>query len=95
MITLCVYKDGIYQVKKDSRGYVLVNMIGTYENHGHIKRFKTCKKVISLMKREVVPDSKYLRGTALRVSTNKKYIDKILQKNKKDREKQVYYNRSI
>ena len=89
---MLIYKDGPYQVKKSKRDYILINTKGSYENHGHLKRFKTCKKVISLLKREIVPQSKYLRGTVLRVSTNEKYIEKVKIKIEKDKQKQYYFN---
>lgn len=91
---MVVYRDGIYEVKKDNRGYVLINTLGDYDNHGHLKKLKTCKLVIKLMQNETVPHSPYLRGTVLRVSTNKKYKDKVRRKVAKDRDRQSYYNKN-
>lgn len=45
-----------------------------------------------MMERHIVPDSTYLRGTALRLSLDEKYIDKINIKIEKDKQKQGYIN---
>jgi hypothetical protein len=87
-----MYQEGIYKVIRDSKGYVLINTIGEYKSHGHLKSLHIAKKVIKMMKKGTVPDSDYLRGTVLRVSTDKAYIDKVNQKIIKDRNKLGFIN---
>ncbi len=76
----------------NGRGCVLINSAGTYKNHGHIKRLETALMMIKLIERGIVPKSDYLRGTALRVSTNESYKQSVLNKIDKDRNKQKYFN---
>lgn len=87
-----VYVEDEYMVIKDKRGHVLINMNGEYKNHGHLKKAKTAKMVIRLMKRKEVPRSDYLRGTVLRVSLDEKYKAKVRRKIARDENKQHYIN---
>lgn len=84
----------IYKILKTQRDYVVVNIMGQEENHGHFRRLKTCYLIIRLMRRRTVPKSKYLRKAALRISTDKPYTDKIRRKIEKDKDKLYYYNPS-
>lgn len=79
-------------VIKCKRDHVLINMNGRYENHGHVKKAKTAKMLIRLMKENKVPNSNYLRETVLRVSLDNKYKTKVKNKMAKDRDKQKYIN---
>lgn len=83
---------GHYKILKVSRGYVVKNELGGYDKHGHFKRLKTCYTIIRLIQNRTVPKSKYLRGSAIRLSTDKKYIDKATRKIAKDKDKQRYIN---
>ena len=90
-----VYTKDEYTVVKSKRGHVITNTRGTFaENHAHIKRLSTCKMVIGLMKKKTVPDSPYLRKSVNRLSMDKKYIEKVNNKIKKDANKQSYFNPS-
>ncbi|HHY13472.1 MAG TPA: hypothetical protein GX526_02355 [Thermoanaerobacterales bacterium] len=75
-----------------SRGYVVKNELGSYNKHGHFKKLKTCYTIIRLIQKGKVPKSKYLRISAVRLSTDKKYIDKVSRKIAKDKDKQRYIN---
>lgn len=72
--------------------HIIINTLGKYENHGHVKFLGTCKKLLRLMDKGTVPDSPYLRDTALRVSLDEKYKAKVLHKIEKDKNKQKYFN---
>lgn len=72
--------------------HIIINTLGKYEHHGHVKFLGTCKKFLKLMDKGIVPDSPYLRGTALRVSLNEKYKSKVLHKIEKDKNKPHYIN---
>ena len=90
-----VYQFKEYIVIEDDhrkKGHIIINTLGKYENHGHIARLGTCKKLLSLVDKNIVPDSDYLRGTALRISLDPKYIEKVKHKIEKDKNKQQYYN---
>lgn len=62
-------------------------MNGKYEHHGHVKYLGTCKKLIKMMNKKIIPDSNYLRGTVLRISLDKDYKDRIINKIEKDKQK--------
>ena len=85
---------GIYKILQDNRGYVVSNTSGSYANHGHFKQLKTCYTIIKLMQKRTVPKSKYLRGSVLRISTDKYYIDKVQRKIEKDKDRIYYFNPS-
>lgn len=87
-----LYCDSNYKVIKSDGSYVLINRKGSYENHGHFKKYSTCLKLIQIMKKNTVPFSHYLRTSALRISTDKKYIEKIQVKIEKDKQKEHYIN---
>ena len=87
-----VYKDKDYKIVKCYSDYVLINRHGSYKNHGHFKSDKACKKLISLMKKKVVPYSKYFQGSVLRISLDKKYKDRVRRKQEKNKNKQKYIN---
>lgn len=74
---------GDYKILKASRSYIVKNVIGEYSNHGHFTQLKTCYLIIKLIRKRQVPRSKYLRGAALRISTDKDYVNKVKRKIKK------------
>jgi hypothetical protein len=83
---------GDYKILKASRSYIVKNVKGGYDNHGHFKQLKTCYLIIDLIRKRQVPRSRYLRGATLRISTDKNYIEKVKRKIEKDRNKQKYIN---
>lgn len=83
---------GDYKILKASRSYIVKNVKGGYNNHGHFKKLDICYLIIKLLQKRQVPRSKYLRGAALRISTDKDYVNKAKRKIKKDRNKQKYIN---
>lgn len=90
-----VYKDHKYTVKENRDGYILCNNHGEYKNHGHLKKFKTCMLLIRLMENNIVPDSSYLRGSVLRISTDEKYLTKVRVKMNKSKKKYINVNKGI
>lgn len=90
-----VYRNEEFIVTESRRGHVIINTNGIFsDNHGHVKKLSTCEMLIKLIHKEVVPDSDYLRKTALRISLNQKYKEKILNKIAKDGNRQYYFNPS-
>ena len=89
---LCRVVDriGDYKILQTSKDYVVRNTKGVYDNHGHFYGLDICYTIIDLMQKQTVPKSKYLRGSALRISTNDKYIDKVNRKIAKDKNKQKF-----
>lgn len=81
---MTIYCDDEYRIVKDKRGYVVINIKGEYENHSHVKKESTCYLLIKLVKRRVVPDSKYLMEAARRISLDKKYLDRIERRQQKE-----------
>lgn len=78
--------------ENNNRGVVLINTNGVYRNHGHLKKLSTAVMMIDLIERRIIPKSNYLRGTAIRVSTDKRYIQDVKNKIAKDKEKQSFFN---
>ncbi len=87
-----IYLDNDYRIVKGSRDYILANINGRYENHGHFACEEDCFEMVDLINRRIVPKCEYKREAAMRISTNIKYINKILNKIEKDRQKQRYHN---
>ena len=85
---------GHYKILQTSRDFVVVNTAGQEQHHGHFKQLKTCYTIIKLMQKRTVPKSKHLRGSALRISTDKHYIDKVQSKIDKDKDRGYYFNPS-
>lgn len=86
------YKEFIV-IEDDYRdGHIIINTLGKYKSHGHVKYLGTCKNLLKMMDRQIVPDSDYLRGTVLRISLDEKYIEKVKHKIEKDKNKQQYFN---
>ncbi len=83
---------GDYKILKASRDYIVKNVRGDYSNHGHFKRLKTCYLIVDLIRKRQVPRGRYLRGTAIRISTDKNYVNKVKHKIQKDKDKQKYIN---
>ena len=73
-------------------GYVVVNIKGDYDNHTHLDKYGTCKLLIKLVCKKIVPDSDYMRTSAKRISRNKKYIQDIDNKIRKDSNRTRYIN---
>lgn len=87
-----VFCNEDYKIIHNNRNYTLINLKGIRENHGHFKKFDTCLMLIRLMKDQIVPRSKYLQNAVLRISTDEKYKQKILNKQEKLRNKPQYMN---
>lgn len=79
-------------IKNGNRDYVVKNIKGEYENHGHVKRYETAKLLIRLINKKIVPKSLYLQNAALRLTTDEKYKEKLLNKQAKNKNKQQYFN---
>ena len=88
----CCYCDTEYKIIHNNRNYVLINLKGVQENHGHLKKLNTCHMLIRLMRKGTVPKSKYLQDAVLRISTDEKYKELVLLKQAKDKDKQFYRN---
>lgn len=78
----------------------IVNVKGDYNNHSHITKghkkqmWKAAKTLINLVEKKRVPKSNYFRESALRLTRDKKYKEKIRVKIAKDKNRQRYNNRS-
>lgn len=89
-----VYRHNEFIVIEDDYrpGHIIINTLGSYRNHGHVKHLGTCKKLLKLMDKKIVPDSEYLRETVLRISLDEDYKAKVLHKMEKDKQKPKYVN---
>ena len=89
---MLIYTDDNYKIIKSYRDYTLINLKGKKENHAHVQKSDTCFLLIKLIKKQIVPKSKYLQDAVLRLTTDEKYIEKILNKQAKNKNKQQYFN---
>jgi hypothetical protein len=81
-----------FKILQDSRGFVLINLNGEYENHAHLRAEKTCGLLICLIGRKIVPKSSYLRESCRRLTIDMEYRQAIERKQAKDKEKPAYFN---
>lgn len=72
--------------------FTIINTKGNYDNHCHVDRYSTAEMLCRLIRKQRVPDSKYLRELAQRVTIDKKYRKKIDIKIEKDKNRQYYFN---
>lgn len=89
---MLVYADDNYKILKTGRDYTLINIHADYSHHAHFKKQDSCFLLIRLIKKQIVPKSKYLQDAALRMTTDDKYREKILNKQAKNKNKQQYFN---
>ncbi len=83
--------DDLYII--DCGNYCIVrNAKGKYENHTHIKKYKTAEMFIKLVRKKKIPRSDYLRESVKRVSLDDKYVAAVEHKQSKDKQKPKYYN---
>lgn len=83
--------DG-YRIQKGSRDYIVSNINGTYENHGHFQKLSTCYTLIRLMQKKIIPRSTYLLEAARRITTDSIYREVLTIKQKKNKQRQYYFN---
>lgn len=81
-----------FKIIGESGNYMVINTKGSYEHHTHLKNYHTCELLINLVCKKVVPKTPYMRSSAKRISRDKKYIQKIDNKIRKDSNKTKYVN---
>ncbi len=81
-----------FKIIGEPGNYMVINTKGSYEHHTHLKNYHTCELLIKLVCKKVVPNTPYMRSSAKRISRDKKYIQKIDNKIKKDSNKTKYIN---
>ena len=62
-----------FEIKRNSRGYIVVRKGGLYSQHSHHKTLRSCHEVIKLISINKLPKSKYLRGSCQRLLTVEEY----------------------
>lgn len=83
----------MYKIINCGNYLTIVNTKGKRENHCHInkgsqnKMYKTANMLIRLVRNKRVPRSDYLRQSAYRLTTDKRYRRDIKIKIEKDRDK--------
>ena len=81
-----------FKIIGESGNYIVINTKGSYEHHTHLKNYHTCELLIKLVCKKIVPNTPYMRSSAKRISRDKKYIQKIDNKIRKDKNKTKYVN---
>ena len=74
--------------------YIVKNNKGKHENHGHFKKLSTCYTIIKLMQKKTIPKSDYLLEAARRITTDSAYREALTIKQKKNKQRQHYFNPS-
>lgn len=74
-----------FEIKRNSRGFVLIRVDGEYKQHSHHKTLKSCHDLIKLIECNKLPKSRYLKGSCKRLLTEEEY-------NQLRPGKQMYYN---
>ena len=78
---------------KDCGSYnTVINLNGNYKSHCHIDNRKSAELFKKQVERKIVPRGKYFRSCALRVTIQEGYIEKILVKIDKDKNRTWYRN---
>lgn len=92
MIKLADFIDIIdgYKISRGRRDFIVSNLNGTYENHGHFHKLSTCYVIIRIMKKKAIPRSVYLLEAAKRITDDPKYREILTMKQNKT--KQMYFN---
>lgn len=63
-----------FKIKKDSgRGYVVIRDNGLYEQHAHLSTMNGCRLLMSFVKQNRMPNSKYLQVSCARLLTEEEY----------------------
>jgi hypothetical protein len=81
-----------YKILQKERDYIVVNTNGKYENHGHFKNLSACYTIIKLMQKKTIPKSDYLLEAARRITTDSAYREALTIKQKKNKQRQRYFN---
>ena len=74
-----------FNIKKNSRGYIITRVDGEYSQHAHLSTRDGCNRLLNLIENKLLPNSKYLQESCRRLLTDDEYA-KLRQK------KQMYYN---
>lgn len=69
-----------YKAVKD--GWIVYNEELEYKNHAHLRSGHTCRRLIKLLNKNIMPESQYLRGSAKRLLTENEF-NKLKIKEKK------------
>ena len=80
---------GDFILGQTSRDFVVINIKGTYENHSHFETKDGAKKCITLINKNIMPKSKFLRQAALRLLGRVKFLEL-----REPKQKDKYYNKS-
>ena len=83
---------GQYQIRQTNKDFIVKNLKGEYENHGHFKKLSTCYVIIRLLRRKTIPKKPYMIEAAKRITTDNKYKRDLINKQKKNKQRQHYFN---
>ena len=86
-----VDRIGDFKILEIRRGYLVKNLKGEYENHGHFDKLKGCYKIINLIERRQVPKKDYFIEAAIRLTLDDKYKQSLIIKQEKRKDKQYCY----
>lgn len=79
---------GDYLIFETEGGFTIRNK-NEPDRHAHLKTFEMCKKLVDMIEKKIVPNRKWFRTSAYRLTTDKRYQERLLS-NKE--QKQPYVN---
>jgi hypothetical protein len=79
-----------FDIKRNSRGFILVRIDGEYSEHAHLKSMQGCLNLIKLIRNNKLPRSKYLRGSCQRLLSEEEY-----RQLKESKQKYVNVNKGV
>ena len=62
-----------FDIIKQHGSYIVRRVDGEYKQHAHISSMSGCKTLISLIRQDKLPTSKYLQGSCRRLLTDDEY----------------------
>ena len=68
---------GDYLIFESEGGFTVRNKTAPTK-HAHLKTFAMCKKLIELVDKKIVPDRKWFRMSAYRITTDRHYQDRLM-----------------
>lgn len=89
----CIYRKNEFVIYKKSKGYIVVNTKGAYENHSHFDySLEAAISCINFVIKKVIPNkSRYMAIACKRLSINPEYIERIEQSLKNSKDKYINY----
>lgn len=71
--------------------YTVKSISGEYENHGHFSKISICRTIVDLVTRKQVPKKNHFIESAIRLTTDDKYRERLEIKLEKNKNRQYFF----